>query len=163
MPQSRYTTWVIIIAALLFIGSAAAAWPFTVDDSFITFRYAANLSAGYGPVYNPGAAPAEGYTAFLWVLVMTLPHLPGIDAVVFSKIVGILAIIGCGAVTYQYVTFLLGERRWLPAALAALFTDLCRAAVERGMKHVTTRQFADQYFLWILTNHDPSLEACLAD
>ena len=27
-------------------------WPFTVDDTFITLRYAEHLAAGHGPVYN---------------------------------------------------------------------------------------------------------------
>lgn len=30
------------------------------DDAFITMRYAANLSNGQGPVWNPGEAPVDG-------------------------------------------------------------------------------------------------------
>src|SRR5438128_1280326 len=41
----------------LFAYLAQRVWPFTVDDSFITLRYARNLAAGYGPTFNPGEPP----------------------------------------------------------------------------------------------------------
>lgn len=46
--------------------------PRTIDDSYITFRYARNLLAGHGIVYNPGepvfGASTPGYLLFLSVL-----------------------------------------------------------------------------------------------
>lgn len=51
------------------------------DDAFITFRYSLHLSQGHGPVFNPGDAPVEGYSNFLWMLLMALPHLLGMDPV----------------------------------------------------------------------------------
>ena len=44
---------------------------FVCDDAFISFRYAANLAAGLGPVFNPGER-IEGYTNFLWMLLSAL-------------------------------------------------------------------------------------------
>jgi hypothetical protein len=46
-----------------------------VDDPMISMRYARNLSAGYGLVWNAGQAPVEGYTNFLWTLWMAALHL----------------------------------------------------------------------------------------
>jgi hypothetical protein len=43
------------------------------DDAFISFRYAHNLLAGHGLVYNPGER-VEGYTNFLWTM-MSIPVL----------------------------------------------------------------------------------------
>src|SRR5260221_9972554 len=40
-----------------------------IDDSYIAFRYAANLANGVGPVWNVGER-VEGYTNPLWVLFM---------------------------------------------------------------------------------------------
>ncbi|MEO5952335.1 MAG: hypothetical protein ABIQ44_07710, partial [Chloroflexia bacterium] len=40
-----------------------------MDDAYISYRYAWNLVHGHGLVYNPGEAPVEGYTNFLWTLV----------------------------------------------------------------------------------------------
>ena len=42
---------------------------FTLDDPFISFRYADNLVHGHGLVFNPGDR-VEGYSNLLWVLLM---------------------------------------------------------------------------------------------
>ncbi|MDP6931537.1 MAG: hypothetical protein QGG40_01415, partial [Myxococcota bacterium] len=39
------------------------------DDTFISLRYARNLVEGHGLVFNPGE-PVEGYTNFLWTLLL---------------------------------------------------------------------------------------------
>ena len=44
------------------------------DDAMISMRYARNLVNGAGLVYNPGER-VEGYTDFLWVVVMAVAHL----------------------------------------------------------------------------------------
>lgn len=44
------------------------------DDAMISMRYAKNLSQGYGLVWNPGGERVEGYTNFLWVIIMTGVH-----------------------------------------------------------------------------------------
>jgi hypothetical protein len=45
-----------------------------VDDAYISARYARNLAQGFGLVYNrgPGVERVEGYSNFLWVLVLAL-------------------------------------------------------------------------------------------
>ena len=45
------------------------AWNFTVDDTIIPFRYAENLSAGLGLVFNPGDR-VEGFSSPLWTLML---------------------------------------------------------------------------------------------
>jgi hypothetical protein len=45
------------------------------DDSMISMTYARNLAQGFGPVWNPGGAPIEGYTNPLWVVFMAAIHL----------------------------------------------------------------------------------------
>jgi len=50
------------------------------DDAMISMRYAKNLANGYGPVWNPGEAPVEGYTNPLWVTFMAFFHLFPIPA-----------------------------------------------------------------------------------
>jgi hypothetical protein len=52
----------------------AAAYAFLADDAFISFRYAQNLARGEGLVFNPGER-VEGYTNFLWVVLLA-----GLDA-----------------------------------------------------------------------------------
>jgi hypothetical protein len=73
----------------LFAVRLAMVWHATVDDAFITFRYSSNLAHFGAPVWNVGDAhPAEGYTSFVWMVLMALPHLVHFGAVVFSKVVG---------------------------------------------------------------------------
>ena len=50
------------------------------DDAFISFRYAANLLAGEGLVYNHGEW-VEGYTNLSWTVVMAGVMALGVDPV----------------------------------------------------------------------------------
>jgi arabinofuranosyltransferase len=44
---------------------------FLTDDAFIAFRYISNAHFGYGYVWNPPPfKPVEGYTSFLWVVLL---------------------------------------------------------------------------------------------
>jgi len=45
------------------------------DDAMVSMRYAKNFALGFGLVWNPGEAPVEGYTNFLWTLWMSFLHL----------------------------------------------------------------------------------------
>jgi hypothetical protein len=95
----------------------ALAWEhrvFTVDDAFITLRYASNLARGHGPTWNPGEAAIEGYTTFLWMLLTAVPHVLGVDALGFAKLAGVGAAIGC------------------MGAAAALALELARGASRQG-------------------------------
>jgi hypothetical protein len=94
-----------LVAAGVGIGLLLSFWPFTVDDAFITFRYAQNLAAGSGATFNPGWAPVEGYTSFSWMLLLAVPHLLHLDPVVFAKVAGILSTLG-----HFVPTLLLGAR-----------------------------------------------------
>lgn len=60
---------VVTLAALL-----AHVWVyrFLTDDAFISFRYARNLAHGHGLVFNPGFERVEGYSNFLWVILLAL-------------------------------------------------------------------------------------------
>lgn len=44
---------------------------YVIDDAWISFRYARHLAGGHGLAFDPGGAPVEGYTNFLWVLLAT--------------------------------------------------------------------------------------------
>lgn len=51
----------------------AGAWPSRlsmVDDAYVSLRYALNLALGHGLTYSAGEPPVEGYTNFLWVLLL---------------------------------------------------------------------------------------------
>ncbi len=99
--QNRIIAW-MFIGIIVLIGIFVA-WPFIADDSFITFRYAKNLADGHGLVWNQfGDRPVEGYTNFLWMLLMVVPHWLGWSTVLFSKCLGLASFAGCGATLYYY-------------------------------------------------------------
>ena len=55
-------------AVILAIGAAHIVYLwFVCDDAYISYRYAANLAHGFGPVFNAGER-VEGYSSFLWMI-----------------------------------------------------------------------------------------------
>jgi hypothetical protein len=100
-------------------------WPFTIDDTYITLRYSANLAAGHGPVYNPEPPRAEGYTSVLWMLALALPHLVKLDAVAVAKGLGVLLMAGtlvmACLLAARLSAFLGRQARWVPAAMTGFW------------------------------------------
>jgi hypothetical protein len=80
-----------IILVTSFTGLLILAWAnrFVQDDAYISFRYAHNLAHGQGLVWNPGER-IEGYTNFLWTLLMSVPIYFDRDPVTFSFAVGLI-------------------------------------------------------------------------
>src|SRR5829696_5524521 len=108
-----------------------------LDDAFITFRYARNLVSGAGPVWNPGEAPVEGYSEFLWMLVSAAALRLGADPLVATKWAGLFA--GAALLTLPYLAAsVLGldrTGRAIASVLLALSPVLAFYAVS-GMGHV---------------------------
>jgi len=62
---------VILLAAGLGLYAGWRAFWFLTDDAYIAFRYVSNSRLGFGYVWNaPPFKPVEGYTSFLWVVLM---------------------------------------------------------------------------------------------
>jgi arabinofuranosyltransferase len=75
---------------LALFGWLAARHAFLGDDAFISFRYARNLVEGHGLVFNPGEH-VEGYTNFLWTLLMALVMRLGLSPETTANVLGIAA------------------------------------------------------------------------
>lgn len=75
-------------ALVLFALLALQMAPFVPDDSYISYRYAANLAAGAGLRFNPGDAPVEGYSNFLWIVLLAPAAGAGIDPVAAGSFLG---------------------------------------------------------------------------
>jgi len=64
---------------IVMVGLALVIWlgvmrEFRLDDSFITFRYAQNLAAGHGLVYNPGDTTLSTTAPLYAILLAGLSH-----------------------------------------------------------------------------------------
>jgi hypothetical protein len=99
-----------------------AAWPLShwvVDDAGITFSYARNFADGHGLVSQPGMEPVEGYSNFLWLLLMAPFFVVGLfDPYVVPKLVG-FALVGMSYyLLHRSISYLTGGR--LLASLGAL-------------------------------------------
>ena len=88
---------------------------FLTDDAYITFRYVSNSLAGRGLVWNPAPfRPVEGYTSFLWAIVLrTVWSLTGIEPPESSSVISLFFGWGTLLLGYRFVM-----RMRLPAALA---------------------------------------------
>jgi arabinofuranosyltransferase len=62
---------------------------FIQDDAFISFRYADNFARGNGLVWNL-AEFVEGYTNFLWTILIAVGLFLHLDPIIFSKVSGIV-------------------------------------------------------------------------
>ncbi|MGW3997319.1 hypothetical protein [Amycolatopsis sp. NPDC004772] len=70
------------------------------EDALVTFRYAQNIADGNGPVFNPGER-VEGYTNFLWLVLVALPRAAfGADVRTTAVVLGVLAALGCVLLAY---------------------------------------------------------------
>ncbi len=94
--MSRSTPlWLLRLAQMLpylfLLGLAYSVFAETVDDPYITFRYAAHLLAGQGPVFNLGER-VEGYTSPLHLLLsaLLLTVAPSVDILFKAKCASLL-------------------------------------------------------------------------
>lgn len=86
-----YRITLLTFAASIFVFMYLHDFSYTLDDAFISFRYAQNLAAGHGLAWNPGEAPVEGYTNFLWVIVLAAAIKAGVDVVLAAKLLSLLS------------------------------------------------------------------------
>jgi len=76
--MSRRLVLFALAGTLALLLAHALFYRFLCDDAFISFRYARNLADGYGLVFNPGHERVEGYTNFLWVVVLAVLDVVGL-------------------------------------------------------------------------------------
>jgi hypothetical protein len=133
---------------------------FTQDDAYISYRYVINLTDGHGLVFNYGER-VEGYTNFLWIMILALARLLSLPIIEVSKVLGVAA--GAGTIVMSYFTareFCDYKRRYLalvaPVLLAAnsafaywaiggletgLFVFLCSLALFSEIKRPSATPF----------------------
>lgn len=99
-----------------FLGLCWSLRSFITDDAWISVRYAENLAAGHGFVWNPGGEPTEGFSNPLLVAVEAAVHLAGGSAVGAARVLGVASA----------VLLLVAVHRMAPAAVgrAAALTAL---------------------------------------
>jgi arabinofuranosyltransferase len=95
LPKAKpaFNAKAVLIPALIIIGILfyyyCKSFNFVQDDSYITSRYVKNFTEGHGLVFNIGER-VEGYTCFLWVLLLSLFKTLGFNFISFSQTSGII-------------------------------------------------------------------------
>lgn len=92
---------IILLLIIVIFVFHALSMNFTQDDAFISYRYVKNFINGHGLVFNPGER-VEGYTNFLWIILLSIFTKFGLDIIVVSKILGIAS--GCITLFLLYKT-----------------------------------------------------------
>ncbi len=91
--RSRARPWLAALLACAALAIHALWFRCESDDAYISFRYARNLLAGHGLVFNPGEA-VEGYSNLLWVLLCSAGMAAGLPALLWARLMGLAAAAG---------------------------------------------------------------------
>ncbi len=83
LTNRRFPAWLLLGAVL--VAHEMYFFRYTVDEAYISARYARNLREGLGPVFNPGER-VEGFTNLLLVLLQAVVPHNGESVMVFTKI-----------------------------------------------------------------------------
>lgn len=104
----------LVLFGYLFVLQIQAIWPFTVDDMYISLRYAKNWAAGTGLLWNAHEPPVEGYSNFSFVVLAAFTLLFQGNPVFVLKIAGVI-----GLFFTCYFLYLIA-RFWFPKRVALL-------------------------------------------
>jgi len=112
-----------ISAAIVFSVTYARSLQYLSDDAFVSFRYARNFINGSGLVYNVGEK-VEGYTNFLWTMLIALGMKMQIDPETFAGSLGIffssLTILLFGLLSWKHQCGAGGQFLFIPLTSLAL-------------------------------------------
>ena len=92
MSRFRERPYLALVSGLL-IATSLIYRDFVVDDAYISFVYSRNLVAGYGLTYN--GMLVEGYSNFLWTLLIAPFVRIGIDPLIAARSLSYLSAILC--------------------------------------------------------------------
>ena len=124
-----------------------------IDDAYISLRYARNLALGNGLVFNLGER-VEGYTNFLWTILLVPAFWLKMNVPLAAKIMGEAAGFGCLLVLYFLSQNLLAPRTTVfrsliaPVCLAVQMPFLCYAQSGMEVTLFTLLLLGNLYFIF---------------
>ncbi len=129
---------------------------FLTDDAFIAFRYISNSHLGYGYVWNaPPFRPVEGYTSFLWVVLLDVVwRISGVEPPAAANNIALLftylmLLLGGLMVLKLKLGEALGKYRLLFLALVFLAVITNRTFLAWSSSGLETAMFNFLFMLWI--------------
>ncbi len=157
LPPQRVKILILLPALLILCSHQLVFLNWTCDDAFISFRYAENLAQGNGLVFNAGEK-VEGFSNFLWVLILALAKLLGISVLWAAKTLSVF--ISALLIFLVYRTALSLGLKAVPAGLCALFVSLSTSLAYYAMSGMETVAYTFLLLLAVYLNNrfegDPS-------
>jgi arabinofuranosyltransferase len=99
LPRVTHLLLGLVAPALVLLVNMWRVRRFTIDDAYISYRYARNLAGGLGLVYNAGER-IEGFTNFSWTVILAGGIALGIDPDLLAKLLGGAFALGTLGMTY---------------------------------------------------------------
>jgi arabinofuranosyltransferase len=117
-------TVLILIIGILFttIGAIKLSHPISpyVDDAYIFLRFAENINDYGAIVWNPGETPVEGYTSFLYLMILTAFNALGFDISLVSGWIGIIFSLLTLLIAWKISNLILPSRSLIGVVTVAL-------------------------------------------
>ena len=121
--DNRQPAWPAWLFLGLLLAGGLLAWStrrYQFDDAYISYRYALNLAHGHGLVFNPGER-VEGYSNFLWALILAAGARLGVAPHRLGPVLGVLAYLALSTIGWWILWVGLRDwtasRRWLASVL----------------------------------------------
>ncbi|TKD09244.1 hypothetical protein [Polyangium fumosum] len=122
LSQPTHLALGLVLPMMLVVANAYRVAGFTIDDAYISFRYARNFAEGHGLVYNLGER-VEGYTNFLWTVLLGVFATLGARPEITAKVLGVVC--ACASLVPVYrIARRLAPLGWSPC----LATWLCASS-----------------------------------
>jgi len=153
--RARLVPAILWLAACAVLAVGWGLLDFVCDDAYIAFRYASNLRAGWGLTWNPPPfQPVEGYTSFLWVVLLTAVWAAtGVEPPESSTWLSLLAGFGTLALGARFVLRMdlgpLSRQRSLVLGLVLLGTAANRTFATWSTSGLETGLFTLLFTWWL--------------
>ena len=139
--RNRVKGGIALLIVVLIFAAHCLSLNFTQDDAFISYRYVENLVQGNGLVFNPGER-VEGYTNFLWIILLSIFARLGLNIITVSKILGVAS--GCVTLVllYRLARLFFPKREWLLPLIPTLLLTASSAFAYWSISGLETSLFA---------------------
>jgi arabinofuranosyltransferase len=160
MTEKRDSKLALVVISMATMVAVYFGWRlfwFLTDDAFIAFRYISNSHLGYGYVWNgPPFRPVEGYTSFLWVVLLDVVwRVSGVAPPAAANYVSLLftyltLLVGGLMVLKMKLGEILRKYRLLFLSLVLLGVVTNRTFLAWSSSGLETAMFNFFFTLWIL-------------
>jgi len=92
MSKTKIIIFISLVAYFAILNFLRLNYLYTtiLDDAYIFLRYAENIVNGFGFVWNIGESPVEGYSSFLYLVVLIVAKYISIDLELFAILFGMI-------------------------------------------------------------------------